>query len=150
MNPAPELSGGFAASMLLRMLRVPRPNSTIFRLTLALALLAWTALAFGAPATGVGAMQAPQSQAQIENAAPHCQDTMATSPRSRNVSTPMAQTGHGDCCQTTCRCLAAPTAVMTVPWVWVAFVPPAGHGSAGPKAPVPPAPAAPPLRPPIA
>lgn len=133
-----------------RMFRLPRPNSTIFRLTLALALLGWTALAFGAPPrVDVDPMQAPQAQAQVTHATVHCQGAMAAAGM-HEVPAPMAPTGHDDCCQTACQCLAASTAVMTVPWVWVAFIPSAGQGSTVPKTPVPPAPAAPPLRPPIA
>lgn len=151
MKPAPGLSGGFGASMLPCMFRVPRPNSTIFRLTLALALLAWTALAFGAPSgTEANHAPAPPSQAQVTNGSPHCHDKTMASAGSHDVAAPAPSTGHGDCCPTACHCLAASTAAMTVPWVFVGFVPSGGHWSAGPKTPVPPASAAPPLRPPIA
>jgi hypothetical protein len=128
-----------------------RPNAPIFRLTLALALLAWTALASGAPLmTDASHMQVSQSHAQVANDAPHCHGAMMASAGTHAPSAPAMPAQQGDCCQTACHCLATSTAVMTVPWVFVAFIPSSGHGSAGPQAPVPPALATPPLRPPIA
>jgi hypothetical protein len=128
-----------------------RPNAPIFRLTLALALLAWTALASGAPLmTDASPMQVSQSHAQGTNDAAHCHDAMMASAGMHAPSMPVAPAQRGDCCQAACHCLATSTAVMTVPWVFVAFIPSGGHGSAGPQAPVPPVLATPPLRPPIA
>lgn len=150
MKPAPELRGDFVASMLPHMARLLRPDSTIFRVTLALALFAWTALAFGIP-PGIGANgpQASQPQAQITSVDAHCHDAMAGSAGSHDVSTPMPSMGHHDCCQTACQCLAASTAVMTVPRLSVAFVSSARDWPASPGTPISPALAAPPLRPPI-
>ncbi len=151
MEPAAGLSDGYAPSMLRHMLCLPRPKSMFFRLMLALALIAWTALAFGSPSMAeANGMQASQSQAQVTNATMHCPDTMMASDGSHGLSTPMPRTGHGDCCQTACHCLAASTVLMTVPWIFVAFIPSGEHWSAGPQVPVPPALAARPLRPPIA
>ena len=150
MKPTPGLSGHFAASMLACMVRLARPSSTWFRLSLAFAWLAWTALAFGAPpVTAANPAHAPQSQAQPANGVAHCQGAMIASAGSHVLPAPMASTGHGDCCQTTCRCLAPSPAAMTVPWIFVAFIPPGGDWPAGCNTPVSPLPAAQPLRPPI-
>src|SRR6185437_12534837 len=98
------------------MRRLPRPNSGIFRATLALALLAWTALAFGAPPVfAANVMQAAQSRSA--NAAPHCGDAaMMMSAGSHSARSPVVPRGHGDCCHKLCHCLSTCSAMLLVPF----------------------------------
>jgi len=132
------------------MRRLPRPNSGIFRATLALALLAWTALAFGAPQVfAANVMQAAQSRSA--NAAPHCGDAaMMMSAGSHGAHSPGVPRGHGDCCHASCHCLSTCSAALLVPFAATGMKPEQDPLQAVIIVAVPAAMAAPPLRPPIA
>lgn len=121
------------------MRHLPRPQSTLFRIVTALALMAWTALAFGAlPSSG---------------AAPDCASATATPMvmgGGHAAAPAKVPAGQPDCCHAVCHCLA-PFAVVVVvppaldnaiPRVRLVFV----FASAEPVV----ATVAPPLRPPIA
>lgn len=121
------------------MRHLPRQQSLLFRVATALALMAWTALAFGAPPA---ARSAP-------DCAPGATTPMVMGGGHAAVPT-KAPAGQPDCCHAGCRCLAPFGAVVVVPpalskampRVRLVFV----LASAEPMV----ATVAPPLRPPIA
>ncbi|HET7610695.1 MAG TPA: hypothetical protein VFK29_02790, partial [Rhodanobacteraceae bacterium] len=135
-----------------RMRWLPRPNSALFRATLAMALLAWTALAFGTPVMGPPGELARTSppHAQVGNAPGDCHDSTLASAGSHRHPAPAAPMGHGDCCHAGCHCLFACNAVLVVPLAQPGLSPPRRLVPAPRPVRVRPAALAPPLRPPIA
>ncbi len=135
-----------------RMRCLPRPNSPFFRAVLAMALLAWTTLAFGMPAMSAsgGHARMPGARMQATMASLHCHGMSRASAGSHHRSAPAAPAGHGDCCHAGCHCLSACNAVLVVPATRVDPLPPAGVALLPVLAHVRPAVLTPPLRPPIA
>lgn len=133
----------------LRMRHLPRPRSTIFRIVLAMALLAWTALAFGAARTPVP-MNAAHAQVNAVDMSVHCMGMPQTHALSHPHSAPVVPGGQGGCCHGGCHCLSAFSVALLVPFVDAGTLPEAGRVCAQVTAVVLTASAAPPLRPPIA
>jgi hypothetical protein len=133
-----------------------RPRSRAFRSLLALALLAWTALAFNAFAQpfvmtdGGAAMQT--AMAMGGSAATHCDGMQMgdASPNSHPAPSHPASHGHGCCQNGHCYCASFCNGIVGVPYLDMALAP--VHTPL--LVPVHVAPAltqtAPPLRPPIA
>jgi len=132
-----------------------RPNSKTFRAMLAMALLAWTALAFNAfarPLAMIGGGAATQA-AMVPGGTTgtHCDGMMGqASPHSHPAPLHPAGDGHGCCQHGGCYCASPCNGIVGVPYldmVWEALHAPV-------LVPVHVAPtlaqAAPPLRPPIA
>jgi hypothetical protein len=134
------------------MRRLPRPNSTFFRATLAMALLAWTTFAFGMPVispSGDHARMAPP-HAQVADTSANCHDMQMASGGSHHHPVPAAPMGHGDCCHAGCHCLFTCNAVLAVPFAQPGLSPPDRLVPTPRLVHVRPAALAPPLRPPIA
>ena len=135
-----------------RMRRLPRPTSTFFRATLAMAMLAWTALAFGmsviSPSGGHAPMSGPHTQ--FTETSSHCHGMTMASAGSHLHPAPAVPMGHGDCCHAGCHCLSACNAVLVVPASPLGLLPPGAPAPTPLLAHVRPAGLAPPLRPPIA
>lgn len=133
-----------------RMRHLPRPRSTIFRIVLAMALLAWTALALGAPRTPVP-MGAAHAQMNAVDLSVHCMGmSQAHVTSSRLHPAPAVPGGQGDCCHGGCHCLSSCSVALLVPFAGAGTIPKAGRERAQVTAIVLTAGAAPPLRPPIA
>jgi len=132
-----------------RMRHLPRPRSTIFRIVLAMALLAWTALALGAPRTPVP-MGAPHAQMNAVDMPVHCMGMPRAHAIPHPHSAPVVPGGQGDCCHGGCHCLSACSVALLVPFAGAGTIPKAGRERAQVTAIVLTASAAPPLRPPIA
>lgn len=134
------------------MRRLPRPNSTVFRVVLSMALLAWTVLAFGMPAMPPphGQVLATQSHAQAAKTCAHGQDMAMAGSESHHQGAPGTPMGHGDCCHGGCHCLSACNAALLVPFAATGVMPEHSPPCASIIADVLSAMAAPPLRPPIA
>lgn len=95
------------------------PRSRYFRVVLAMALLAWTSLAFGASLgpmpMSAASMTGSPVQTTSHAASAQCDGTPIVHAASHHGHAPAMPIGHGDCCQSGCHCLAACGAVMTVP-----------------------------------
>jgi hypothetical protein len=138
------------------MRRSLHPRSRVFRSLLALALLAWTALAFNAFAQPLAMTEsgATTQMAMAMGGAPatHC-DGMTTghaSPNAHPAPPHPVGNGHGCCQNGHCYCASFCNGIVGVPYIDMAWAPP--HAPV--LVPVHVAPAlaqtAPPLRPPIA
>lgn len=134
------------------MRHLPRSHSGGFRITLAMALLAWVMLASGALAApvrlaGMAPVDSNASAAQCEGMPVPDASTLSIAYQNH---TPGMPAGHGNCCHGGCHCSSVCNAVLTVPQL--AMMAPAGYVLLPVSVPVDPAllPAAPPLRPPIA
>jgi hypothetical protein len=122
---------------------------------LAVALLAWTTLAFGAPlqTVGVASMDSYSQVSASRTSAVHCDGmsmpVSAMHAAAQRGHAPTMPAGHGDCCHGGCHCASACNAVLTVPRL--ATLAPVPHAALQIAAPVAPAsmPEVPPLRPPI-
>ena len=144
-------------TILIRMRQSLHPRSRLFRSLLALALLAWTGLAFGAFARPVTmdmvAMNMAMSKiAPASSMASHC-DGMAMSNGS-HASHPAPShspgQGHGCCSNGGCYCASLCTGIASVPSLVMTW-PPARDPALRPVHPqLALAISAPPLRPPIA
>lgn len=135
-----------------RMRRLPRSNSTFFRATLVMALLAWTALAFGMPAISPSSdhVRTADPHTQVAETSGHCHDMTMASAGSHHHPAPAAPMGHGDCCHAGCHCLFACNAVLVVPFAQSSLPPLDRLTSTSRFERVRSAALAPPLRPPIA
>lgn len=151
----PELYIARGETKLSVMRRSLHPRSRVFRSLLALALLAWTALAFNAFAQPLamldsGAATQP-AMTMGGTVGTHCDGMMGhASPSSHPASSHPAGNGHGCCQNGHCYCASFCNGIVGVPYRDMAWAPP--HASV--LVPVHVAPAlaqsAPPLRPPIA
>lgn len=128
-------------------------RSRIFRSLLALALLAWTALAFNAFAQPLAMTESDAAATHMAmggKAGTHC-DGMAgqASPNFHPALSHPTGNGHGCCQNSHCYCASFCNGIVGVPYIDMAWVPP--HATV--LVPVHVAPAlaqnAPPLRPPI-
>ena len=132
-----------------------RPRSRVFRSLLALALLAWTALAFNAFAQPFGMLESDATQTAMAAgtaAGAHCNGMAMGHASHGSHAAPSYPTGdgHGCCRNGHCYCASLCNGIAGVPWLDMAW--------ASPHAPMPlPVPVAsalaqtaPPLRPPIA
>jgi hypothetical protein len=110
------------------MRHLPRPRSTIFRIVLAMALLAWAAFAFDAsvrPLAAPANLAGPVSMA-TGNAAPHCEGhALLSVPHASHHSAPSGKAGHGHgCCPSGgCYCASLCGGITGVPYLGVALQP---------------------------
>jgi hypothetical protein len=128
------------------MRHLPRPRSTIFRIVLAMSLLAWAALALGAPRMPVP-MGVAHAKTNAVDVSVHCAGMPQAHAPSHLHSVPV---GQGDCCHDGCHCLSACSAVLLVAFAAVGTAPDSGQLRMRAAADVATVSAAPPLRPPIA